>query len=241
MKRTSATSCSTKPAASSCSAIIPSGRPGELARLTGGDRLDQPAAHHLAGGDRAPRVLLRAPPRRQGEPPSGLEHPARLPQRGLGVGHQHVAPAAQDAVDARGLDVDRALRVDLLEADVAEPELLRAALGDHQHLGRDVRRDQRAAGLDELGGEEARVAGAGGQLEHRVPRLGLDRVDHPRRDGHGDPAHHLAVRLPGRRGVAPAGAGLLLVGLAHRSSRRSSFPDALRGSASATSTALGTL
>ncbi len=50
----------------------------------------------------------------------------------------------------------------------------------------------------------------------------------------------LGVRLPRGRGVAPAGPALVLV-VAHLSSRRSSFPDAVRGRRSATSTAFGTL
>ena len=42
--------------------------------------------------------------------------------------------------------------------------------------------DQLAAGVDQLCGQEADVAAAGRQLEDRLARLGLQRLDHPVRD-----------------------------------------------------------
>ena len=81
-------------------------------------------------GQHAPGVLLAAPVQAASATRARrAEHAARLAQRGLGIGHQHVAPAAQDAVEARRLDVDARLGVDLLEAHVADAELLGAALG----------------------------------------------------------------------------------------------------------------
>src|SRR3954452_13742499 len=52
----------------------------------------------------------RAPPRRERAPPAGPQDPPGLPQRGARVSHEHVAPSAQDGVNAGGVEVDR-LRV----------------------------------------------------------------------------------------------------------------------------------
>ena len=139
MKSSGSTWCSVNPAASSCSAISPSCAQRELARGRRVRALHQPARDQLARRQRAPRVLLGGGPRGERDAAAGLEHAPRLAQRVLGVGHQHVAPAAQDAVDARGLEVDARVGVDLLEAHVADAELLGAALGGLQHLGREVR------------------------------------------------------------------------------------------------------
>ena len=59
-------------------------------------------------------------PRGQRHAAAGPEHAPRLAQAALGIGHQHVAPAAQDAVQAGRLGVDARLGVDLLEAHVAD-------------------------------------------------------------------------------------------------------------------------
>ena len=163
-------------------------------------------------------------------------------QRRLAVGHQHVAPAAQHAVERRGRLVDP-LGVDLAEAHVGDPHLLGALLRRGDHLGREVGGDQRAAGRDLLGGEEADLAGAGRQLEHLVARLQLERVDHPHRHGHRRAAQVLGARRPALGLLAPAGAALLAVcvGVGHVSSRRRSLPEGVRGSRVTSSKLFGTL
>ena len=73
------------------------------------------------------------------------------------------------------------------------------------------------------------------------PGLRAERVDHPGGDGHRGAAQLVGPDAPPLRRGRPAGPALLSDVLAHRSSRRRSFPDAVRGSVSVTSTALGTL
>ena len=201
-----------------------------------------PRVDELARRDRRPRVLARAGPGRERHAPAGAQDAARLAQRRLAVGHQHVAPAAQHAVERGGGLVDR-LGVDLPEADVGDPEPLGAGLRDGDHLGHEVRRDQRAAGLDLLGGEEADLAGARRQLEHLVAGLELEGVHHPHRDRHRHGGQPLGLGAPATGLGAPAGAALLavVVGNGHVSSRRSSLPEAVRGSCVASSNAFGTL
>ncbi len=69
-----------------------------------------------------------------------LEEPARVLQRRLRVLEQHVAPAAQDAVERRGGLVDRDVEVDLPEADVLDALALRSSLRRGEHLGHEVGR-----------------------------------------------------------------------------------------------------
>ena len=183
-------------------------RPAERPRQRGIGRLPEPVGDHLAARERQPRVRVRPGPGGERHAPAGAQHPARLAQGVDRVGHQHVAPAAEDAVEAAGLDVDARVGVDLLEADVRDPQRLGALLGDLEHLGREVRRDQRAGGRDQLRGEQPGVAGAGRELEQRLAGLRVERVDHPRRDRHRPRAHRVLLRGPARGLLAPALAAL---------------------------------
>src|SRR4051794_24859724 len=80
-------------------------------------------------------------PGRERRPPAGPQHPPGLPQRGARVGHEHVAPAAQDGVDAGGVEVDR-LRVDDAELDVVDPVGRGALAGDLEHRLGEIGADQ---------------------------------------------------------------------------------------------------
>ena len=76
-------------------------------------------------------------------------------QRGRGVGHQHVAPAAEHRVDAGERQVDP-FGVEHLELDVAEAELAGARAGALEHRLGLVGDDHAAHRRHELGGEHAR-------------------------------------------------------------------------------------
>ena len=91
--------------------------------------------------------------------PPGLQHPPRLAQRGLRVGDQHVAPAAQDAVQRGGRAVDRDVqRRSAGSGRWSRPSSSARRCAAASISGAKSRRDQRPAGLDQLGGQEARVA-----------------------------------------------------------------------------------
>ena len=220
----------------------PGAAPGELARRVGVGALGMTATDQLPRRERGPRVVGRRRPDRERDATAGAQDAPRLAQRRLAVGHQHVAPAAEHAVErCRGL-VDR-LGVDLAEAHVGDPEPLGPCLGGGDHLGHEVRGDERAAGRDLLGGEKADLARARRQLEQLVPGLEPERVDHPDGHRHRHAGHPLGLCAPARGLRGPAGAALLavVVGLAHVSSRRSSLPEGVRGSRLASSNAFGTL
>src|SRR3954453_9074047 len=91
--------------------------PGELARpwwlLFG-----QAAVTEDPHRDRCPWIVLGAGPRGQRDLAVLLEYAPGLPERGLAVLEQVVAPAAQDGVDARRGLVEREVGVHLAEADV---------------------------------------------------------------------------------------------------------------------------
>ena len=120
-----------------------------------------------------------------------------------GSTHEHVAEAAEDAVDRGELRVDP-LEVDRLELDVVDAELRGAAAGGLDHRLGAVGADQLAAGMQQLGGEEADVAAAGGELEDRLAGLGLEAVDHPVRDGQRAVVEGVGAGLPARRDALPA-------------------------------------
>ena len=106
-------------------------------------------------------------------------------------------------VEARGRQVDP-LGVHRAELGVLDAELGRPRACELDHLRRRVGRDQRPAGRDELGREQARVAGARRELEHAVAGLRLDRVDEPARHRPRAGLEHRAVLTPAARGASPA-------------------------------------
>ena len=102
--------------------------PGELTGA-GLGLLEDPSRLQDPGGRGAPEVVVRPGPGRERQVPALLEHAAGVPERGLGVLEQHVAPAAQDGVEARRRLVDRDAEVDLAEADVLDALALGLVVG----------------------------------------------------------------------------------------------------------------
>ena len=84
-----------------------------------------------------------------------------------------------------------------------EAELGGAAPGGLDHLGRDVRRQQAAAGLESRVREEPRVAGACRELEDRLARQRREQLDETLRDRARRRPDQLALPLPARGDGAP--------------------------------------
>jgi hypothetical protein len=170
--------------------------------------------HGLLGRDGEPRVGLRRVPYDEHQAPAGLEHAPRLAQGRLGIQGQHVAEAAEDAVDRRGGLVDplelhrpvfRALDAQRLAAPSSRLDHRLGTVGD----------DEATARLQADGGGERGVAASGGQLEHRLTRPRVEPVDHPAAYRLGAGIEEFGLALPGRRGLLPPIAALcaLLVGV----------------------------
>ncbi len=79
-----------------------------------------------------------------------------------------------------------------------------ARAGELDHRLGGVGADERAARRDQLGDEQAGVAGTGRELEHAVAGLGRDRVDEPGRDRLPRGLQDLPVGLPSSRRARPA-------------------------------------
>ena len=117
---------------------------------------------------------------------------------------QHVAPAADDAVDAAVGEVDR-LRIQHLVVDIVESELAAALLGGGHHLRRHVGRDQPALAA-EAGRDVKPVSPRpGGELEDRLARLWVERPDEPFGDVARDIPHVRPLTAPPGRDRAPLG------------------------------------
>ena len=188
--------------------------------------------------------MLERVPHGQRDAPAGAQHAARLAERRGRVGHQHVAPAAQHGVDARHRQVDP-FGVEHLELDVAQAERGRALARAGEHRLGLVGDDRAADRRHQLGGEQAGLPQPGRQLEHPLAGLRGDRVDQPVRDRRAELAQQLLAAHPAGGRLFPALQAGVAVGVgveAHRSSRRSSLPERVRGSGSPrSSTRLGTL
>ena len=147
------------------------------------------ATSSLTGAD-AHGFSCGSGPRGERDAAARAQDAARLAQRGGRVGEQHVAPARQDAVEVGRRQVDP-LGVDRAELDVGDPELGGAGARLIDHLLDGVGADQRAAGLDQLGGEKARCRRARRRARARGGRAG----GRSRRPSSARPAR----RRPGRR------------------------------------------
>ncbi len=134
--------------------------------------------------------------------PARPQYAARLGESRVGVGHEHVAEAADDSVDRVVVKVE-VLRVQCSELDVAQAELGTASACDLDHLRREVRRDQPAAVADQRGSGETGVAGTGCELENRVARLRRQLPKEPFAHGHGDLVDLGAPALPTRSHPLP--------------------------------------
>ena len=89
------------------------------------------------------------------------------------------------------------------EGDALEAELGGAAPGRVDHLGRDVRRQEAAAGLQLRVREEPRVARPRRELEDRFARHGREQLDETLRDRARRRPDQLALTLPARGDGAP--------------------------------------
>ena len=84
-----------------------------------------------------------------------------------GIGHEHDTEATDDAVDRPVREVDRRCVLDP-ELDVFDPELGGTPARRGDHLGSEVGREQQSIRAERLRCDEARVAGTGSELEHRL-------------------------------------------------------------------------
>ena len=166
-------------------------------------RRQVPALDHRHPGDRRPEVAIRARPDRERQPAAVAQHPPRLRERGGRVGHQHVAEAAEDAVDAGVVEV-HALGIE-------DPEL-----GCSRARGRSPRRRAAStiAGAKSveisfpsspiaLRRQEAGVAGARRELEHGVAGLRIEPLDQPLAQRAGARPEVVALALPVGREPVP--------------------------------------
>ena len=243
---------SAKPASSSSSSIRAGSREGERRRASPGRAAARgPRSTQLRRRAPTPRVVLRRVPDRERDAAAGPQHAARLAQRGLGVGEQHVAPAAEDAVDASPS------RRSIHSASIGRNSTLSSA----ELLARARARTStiasapsvmisRAAGRDQLGGEQAGVAAARRRARAPSgPAAGRRASTSQRETRRAARLQRLALALPARRRRASQRSRLSarwsfgsIAGASHASSRRSSLPERVRGSGSATNAnALGTL
>ena len=147
--------------------------------------------------DRRPRVPLGCAPDRQRKSPARAQHATRLRERLLDVRHEHVAALAEHAVDCVVFEI-HALGIHDTKLDVLDTKLRGPALGDVDHVRREVGRDEQTFVSDDPGSLETEVARAGGEVEHGVATLRLELSDQPVVDGRGG---LLEVRPP----ALPAG------------------------------------
>ena len=146
-----------------------------------------------------PVVLVRGGPDRDRGTPSGSQHAGDLGERTRWIWHEHDPEAADDAVDRAVEKADRRGVLDP-ELDVRDLELCCAAASGVDHLGSDVGREQEPVRPEPLGCDEARVSGAGRELEHGVARRRVEQSD----QALVQMARHLAAEC---RLAFPAGGG----------------------------------
>ena len=163
-------------------------------------RLGEAELERGSPGGRDPRVELRARPDGEHDASAGPQSRARSPRRRRSMSGTSMSPKRQrtpstesSAKRQRGGVLDR-------EADAVEAELLGAAASRLDHLRRDVGRDQLAAGLEPRQRREADLAGSGRQLEHALPGLRVEQLDHPLGQRRRRAREEIAPALPaGRR------------------------------------------
>ena len=154
-----------------------------------------PCATRMRAGDRDPGIAVAARPDREREPPAGAQHSPRLGERCRRMRHQHVAPAAQDAVDRIVGELDP-LGVQHPVLDVRQAELGAPSAGNLDHRRAEVARDQATALAKYSCDRESDIALTGRELEHRVAALRRKRADEPFGHGRGDLLPFLPHPLP---------------------------------------------
>ena len=187
--------------------------PGARAPRLGEAALDELAAGSAPTG--CPRAVQAASATRPPGPARGASRAAR--PRGRPAACSPSGTARRRCSPPRGRC---SFRVDLLEAHVADAELLGPALGGLEHLGGKSEQISVAARLDQLGGQEPVSPVPAASSSSVVARLRVDRVDHPGRDGHRRRAQLVAPRLPARGLRRPSACG------SARGSRRGSATSA---------------
>ena len=129
-------------------------------------------------------IAMRPPGRRLAETAQHRQRIARVHERG----------AAENRIQRVRLE-RMTLDVGLDEVDVAELGLAGSALGEGEHVARDVQTRDVPGRADRSGGTQARFPVPGADVENRVPFLQLGGVQKRMRD---DPA-----RMVGLRGLEP--------------------------------------
>ena len=160
------------------------------------------ALHQGDSGDRGPQVLVRAGPDRERDPPPLTQDAAGLGERRPRVGHQHVSEPGDHAVDARVVEV-HPLGVEDPELDVRQAELSAATAGHLDHPRGEVGRDHPSLIADTLADQKARVAGPGGELEHRVAGARVEPFDQPLADRPGVLPEEIVLLVPVAREPIP--------------------------------------
>jgi hypothetical protein len=144
-------------------------------------------------------------------PPSRSTLLVSLSARG-GIGHEHVAPAADHPVHAVVLEV-HPLRVENAVLHVGQAARLAVAAGVLDHLRREVGADHPALGAHALRYGKAQVAGPAGDVEDGLARLRVRPVHEPGVHAGGHVHHPFPPVLPAGGHPAPCLQALLAVGV----------------------------
>ncbi len=180
--------------------------PGAL----GSGRSDNPSSRAERACRGHPVVGVRGRPHCEHDATPRPQDPYDLGERAGGIGHEHHAEAADNAVDRRVAEIDRRSVLDP-ELDVLDPELGSTPARGGDHLRSNIRREQQSVRPEPLRCDEAGVARACGELEHGVARTWVEQSHHALVEI----ARHLAAEcrlaLPARGG-SPPGLDLLVLG-----------------------------
>jgi hypothetical protein len=128
--------------------------------------------------------------------------------RSLGIRGEHVSPAAENGIYARGLEVDP-VEIEPAELNVLDPFRSRTLAGDLQHALVRVAADQDSSGFDQLGRQKPGVSGSRRELEHALAGVEPRLIDHPGGQRHALTQHLIRVLAPAARGGVPVCALLL--------------------------------
>jgi hypothetical protein len=150
------------------------------------------------------RVAFAGGPDREGDPASRPEHPSALREGRRGVGHQHVAPAAEDAVDAVRLQV-HAFGVQHPNLRVPRANLFGPPLSRGDHPGGKIRDDHAPRLAYQARREQPGVARAGRQLQHGIAGLRIEPPHQPLAHRARDPPQLLPPRAPAGSHGTPGG------------------------------------
>jgi hypothetical protein len=171
-----------------------------------------PPLNQSHGRHRSPWVAIGRRPDRERKMAAVAQHPPRLAQRRRGVGHEHVAPAADHTVHAVVVKV-HPLGVQHAVLDIGESPILAEATGDIDHLRREVRGDHATRIPDPACNLEAQIARPGSDLEEGLPRLRIGPLHDPIVDPAGELHYPLVSVPPARCHLPPGLEALLAIGI----------------------------